>query len=193
VAYTDEIQDTVIREKLRLFVTQVAEMIGDNDEAADVHNRTPDKLEYQDGFEFVAPCYLSFYWSSGTGTPLHDKLVECLLDAQEYEWAQQYPARKPLRDILALGEDSEFRSEAEEWELAAFEDEAIYIRVEAIRDHGDIRIRSCFMNEINAPYGDEFERDMPEAEFLALEGDELEALAKEVAEAPYSATLESGK
>jgi hypothetical protein len=25
------------------------------------------------------------------------------------------------------------------------------------------RIRSCFMNEINAPFGDEFERDMPEA------------------------------
>jgi hypothetical protein len=34
---------------------------------------------------------------------------------------------------------------------------------------------------------------MTEAEFLALEGDELEAFAKEVAEAPYSATLESGK
>jgi hypothetical protein len=46
------------------------------------------------------------------------------------------------------------------------------------------------MNEINAPFGDEFERDMPEAEFLALEGDELEAFAKEVAEAPYSATLD---
>jgi hypothetical protein len=188
VAYTDEIQDTVIREKLRLFVTQVAEMIGDNDEAADVYQRTPDKLEYQDGFEFVAPCHLGFYWSSGTGTPLHDKLIEQLLDAQEYEWAQQFPGRKSLRDILALDEDSEFRSEAEEWELAAFEDETIYIRVEAIRDHGDIRIRSCFMNEINAPYGDEFERDMPEAEFLALEGDELEALAKEVAEAPYNVT-----
>jgi hypothetical protein len=69
VAYTDEIQDSVVREKLRLFVTQVAEMIGDNDEAADVRDRTPDKLEYQDGFEFVAPCYLGFYWSSGTGTP----------------------------------------------------------------------------------------------------------------------------
>jgi hypothetical protein len=190
VAYTDEIQDSVVREKLRLFVTQVAEMIGDNDEAADVRDRTPDKLEYQDGFEFVAPCYLGFYWSSGTGTPLHDKLIERLLDAQEYEWAQQFPARKSLRDILALDDDSEFRSEAEEWELAAFEDEVIYIRVEAIRDSGDIKFRSCFMNEINAPFGDEFERDMPEAEFLALEGDELETFAKEVAEAPYSATLD---
>jgi hypothetical protein len=188
VAYTDEIQDAVVHEKLRLFVTQVAEMIGDNDEAADVHNRTPDKLEYQDGFEFVAPCYLNFYWSSGSGTSLHDKLIERLMDSQGEEWARTYPNRKSLNDIMCGDEGEEFRSEAEEWEIAALEDEAIYIRVEAIRDHGDIKFRSCFMNEINAPYGKEFERDMPEAEFLALEGDELEAFAKEVAEAPYNVT-----
>lgn len=189
MTYTDDIQDSVVREKLRLFVGQIAEMIGDNDEAVDVHGRTPDKLEYQDGFEFVAPAYLSFYWSTGTGTPMHDKLIQRLIDMQEAEWARQYPNRKSIGDILS-GDDEEFRSEAEEWEEAALHDEAIFIRVEAIRDAGDIRFRSCFMNEINAPYGDEFEIDMPETEFLALADEGLEALAVKIAEAPYSAKLE---
>jgi hypothetical protein len=47
-----DLQDSgYIREKLRLFVTQVAEMIGDNDEGGGrprARRSRPDKLEYQD-------------------------------------------------------------------------------------------------------------------------------------------------
>lgn len=189
MSYTYGIQDSVVREKLRLFVGQVAEMIRDNDEAVDGYGREPDELEYRNGFEFVAPAYLNYYWSTGTGTPLHDTLIQRQIDLQEAEWARQYPNRKAIGDILS-GDDEEFRSEAEEWEEAALQDEAIYIRVEAFRDSGDIKFRACFMDEINAPYGKEFERDITESDFLALNGDGLEALAKELAEAPYSATLD---
>jgi hypothetical protein len=183
--YTDEIQETLIREKMRLLITAIAESIGDNDEAADVRERTPDRLEYQDGFEFVAPCHLGFYWSSGTGTPMIDGLIERLIKSQAEEWAREYPNLLGMEEILTGDDEGEFRSEAEEWEQAAFEDEVIFIRVEIINDHGDIKLRSCFMNEINIPYGEELQVTLDESAFLALDGEELEALATRIAEAPY--------
>lgn len=189
MAYFGDIQDSTVRDKLGLFMGALAEMIRDNDEALDAHEREPERLEFRDGWEFSAPAYLSFYWSTGTGTPWQDRLIDKLMDSQEAEWAAQYPARAPLRDILALDEDSEFRSEAEEWELAALQDEAIYIRIEAFRDHGDIKFRSCFTDEINAPYGEELEIIVPEEEFLSLDGDGLESLANRIAEAPYLAVV----
>lgn len=187
MTYTDDIQATVIREKMRLVMLAIVESIGDNDEAVDARNRELDKLEYQDGFEFVAPAHLSFYSSSGTGTPLHDRLVQRLLDSQAEEWKRQYPHRASLPDILTADDDGEgeFRNEAEEWETAALQDEIIYIRVEAVRDGGQIRFRSCFMNEINIPYGDEFDIAIDDPEFIALDGDELEKFAAGIADAPY--------
>lgn len=189
--YTDEIQETLVREKMRLVMLAIVESLGDNDEALDVRERELDKLEYQDGFEFVAPAHLSFYWSSGSGTPMHDKLIEKLIDSQAEEWKRQYPHRAGMLDILASDEESPIREEALEWEEAALQDEAIYIRVEAIREHGDIRFRSCFMNEINTPFGDEFESELDESDFLALAGDELETFANKLAEAPYLVKAEA--
>lgn len=183
--YTDDIQATLVREKLRLFVVAIAESLTDNDDALDGRDREPDKLEYQDGFEYAAPAYLNYYWSSGTGTPMHDKLIQRLLDSQAEEWARQYPTRPSLPDIMTDDDESEYRNEAEEWEVAALQDEVIYVRVEAIRKDGDITFRSCFMDEINRPFGDEFETELDESAFLALAGDELEALANKLAEAPY--------
>jgi hypothetical protein len=188
--YCTDIQADTVREKMRLVMVALVENIGDNDEALDVRERELDKLEYQDGFEFVAPAHLSFYWSSGTGTPMHDKLIERLIDSQAAEWARQYPHRAGMLDILSGDDEGEFRNDAEEWEQAALQDEAIYIRIEAIRADGDIKFRSCFMNEVNIPYGDEYEVEIDESAFLALDGDDLEAFANKIAEAPYLATLD---
>jgi hypothetical protein len=185
MAYFGDVQDATVKGKLGLFMTAVAELICDNDEAIDGHGRTPDELEFRDGFEFTAPAYLNFYWSTGTGTPFQDKLIERLIDSQAEEWARQFPNRAPMLDILSGDDDGEFRSEAEEWEQAALQDEAIYIRVEAFRDHGDIKFRSCFTNEINAPLEEELEIVMAESEFLALDSDGLESLGNRIAEAPY--------
>lgn len=187
--YCTDIQADTVREKMRLLMAALIENVGDNDEALDVQNRTMDKLEYQDGFEFVAVASLGFYWSSGTGTPMQDKLIERLIDAQAAEWAEQFPDKPGMLDLLA-GDDSPDRDEASEWEMAALDDEVIYLRIEFVRDHGDIKFRSCFMNEINIPYGDEYEVELSDAEFLALEGDELEAFANRIAAAPYEAKLE---
>lgn len=192
MAYFGDIQDAAAREKLRMFVAAVAEKACDDDEAIDGRGREPDKLDYQDGFTWSAPAWLSFYSSTGTGTPWQDKLIERLIDSQAREWAEQYPNRAGMLDILSADDDGEgeFRSEAEEWETAALEDEAIYIRFEAHRESGDIVIRACFCDEINAPYGKEFEERIDEAEFMAMDSDALEALGNRVAEAPYSITLD---
>lgn len=184
MAYFGDVQDTAIDAKLKAFVTTIGEYIGDNDEAVDARDRDADKLSYGKGFEWCASAWLSYYNSTGTGTPLHDKLCERLFDAQAAEWARQYPNRASLGDILS-GDSDEFRDEAEEWETAAYQDEAIFIRVEATRADGDIKFRSCFMNEISVPYGDEFEVEMAESEFMALDSEGLESLGKRLAEAPY--------
>ena len=187
--YCTDIQETVVREKMRLLMAALIENVGDNDEALDVRDRTMDKLEYQDGFEFVAPAGLSYYWSTGTGTPMLDKLIERLVAAQAAEWAEQFPDKPGMLDLLA-GDDSPDREEAGAWEMAALDDEVVYLRIEMIREHGDIKFRSCFMNEVNIPYGDEYEVELSDAEFLALDGDELEAFANKIAAAPYEAKID---
>lgn len=187
MAYFGDIQDASVRTKLAQFIAAVAELACDDDEAVDGRGRTPDKLDYQDGFTWSAPAWLSFYSSTGTGTPWQDKLIDRLINSQAQEWAEQYPNRAGMLDILSADDDEgEFRSEAEEWETAALADEAIYLRFEMHRDSGDIVIRACFCDEINAPYGDEFEERIDEAEFMAMDSDALETLGKRVAEAPYS-------
>lgn len=187
MAYFADIQDATVREKLKLFMGVVAELIDDNDEAVDGRGREPDKLEYQDGFEWVAPAHLSFYWSSGTGTQWQDKLIDGLINSQNEEWKRQYPHRQSMLDILAGEDEGEFRNEAEEWEQAALLDEIIYIQVEAVRDSGDIKFRSSFTNEINVPYRKEFEITLNESEFLTLDDEGLEKLGRKLAEAPYEA------
>jgi hypothetical protein len=187
--YCTDIHAETVREKMRLLMLALIENIGDNDEALDIRDREMDKLEYQDGFEFVVPAYLNYYWSSGTGTPMHDKLIQRLLDSQAEEWARQYPDRLGLAETMMADEDLPYRDDAEEWENAALTDEVIYLRIEMIRADGDIKFTACFMNEINIPFGDEYEVEIDESAFLTLEGEELEAFANKIAAAPYEATI----
>lgn len=179
--YTDEIQAGTVRHKMSALMAAIIESLTDNDEALD--KREPDELEYQDGYTLTMPAGLSYYWSTGTGTPLLDSLVEGVLASQAVEWARQYPQRAPLPDCCS--EESEFAEEAQEWELAAFEDETVYLRVEIIRDAGDIQFLACFTNEMSAPHGVEYRETMDESAFLTLDGAELEALCDRIAEAPY--------
>ncbi len=191
MTYCDEIQDSVIDKKLSLFMTGIVEMIGDNDEAVDSSHRTVEKMQYQNGYEFSAAAWLSYYWSTGTGTPLHDGLIERLMKSQGETWAEHFPDRKSIDDIMTSDDANEpHRNEAEEWEQAALLDEAIFIQVEAVRSDGDIKFTSSFTNEINRPYGNEFEIEIEESAFMAMDGDDLEKLAKQIASAPYEAKLD---
>lgn len=181
----NEIQTKLIVEKMKLVMFEIADNIRDNDEAVDAYKRDPEPMEYQQGFEFCAPAWLSYYWSTGTGTPMHDKLIEQLQTAAAESWAEQYPDRPSIDDIMTGDDESEFRHEAEDWEQSAFEDEAIYIQVECVRSDGDIKFTASFTNEINYPLAPEFEIEFTDNEFLALDGEALEGWIKQIAEAPY--------
>jgi hypothetical protein len=181
MTYTDEIQADCIRGKMQALIAAIGESMRDNDEA--LEERAPESLEYQDGFTLVMPAALSFYQSTGTGTPMLDSLAERHLDAQAAEWARQYPQRAPLPDCAS--DEGEHSDEAQEWETAALEGETVWMRVEIVRKVGDVQFMACFTDEVNAPHGPEYRETMDESAFLALDGPELESLAARIAESPY--------
>jgi len=174
--YTDHIQAATIDAKMAAVMIAVVESMTDNDEALD--RREPEKLEHQDGFTVSMYAALSFYSSTGTGTPMLDALISRAEDAQASEWARQFPDRPPLYDMD--------QPEAEEWRDAALEGEDVWARVEITRESGgDILFASCFTDEVNAPHGVEYRERMAESAFMNLDGDALESLAQRIAEGPY--------
>jgi len=181
----DHIQGEIIRLKMQLLLEAIVENMTDNDEALD--KRETEELTHKDGFEVTMPAHLGYYWSTGTGTPMIDKLVERQLALQADEWKRQYPTRASLPDCC--DDASEFSDEAQEWELAAFEDETIYAEIGIYRENGEIHFSACFMDEINAPYEERYQETMDEKAFLILADQDLEALADRISEAPYLTTI----
>lgn len=175
MTYTTDIQAATVRAKLRALIDAVVEAMIDGDEALD--RREPEPLAYEDGFTVSMCASLSFYDSTGTGTPLLDARIARAEDAQAAEWARQYPERAPLFDSD--------HPDAEGWKDVALDGEDVWARVEITRDGGDVVFASCFTDEVNAPIGIEYRERMAEDAFMALDGPELESLAQRVAEGPY--------
>lgn len=179
---------STITYKMELFITALKERLNDNDEAIDGYNRSHTPLDHSTGFEYVAPAWVSFYWSTGTGTAMHDALIQRELDAQAQEWARQYPERPSLANCCA-DEDSPYSDEAQEWEIAALQDEAIYISatIEWREDADEVRIESYFMDQVNSQLNDGLRVHLTGNEFLTLSDEDCETLIQRLADAPYAA------
>ena len=175
MTYTDDIHAATVRAKMSALMGAVVEMMADDDEALD--HREPEPLEYQDGFTVSMPAPLSFYSSTGTGTPMLDSLIAKAEEAQAAEWARQYPDRSPLFDSD--------HPDAEGWKDAALDGEDVWARVEMTREGEDILFTSCFTDAVNAPHGVEYRERMAESAFLSLDGADLETLARRIASGPY--------
>lgn len=175
MTYTTDIQAATVRAKMAALIAAVVEIMTDEDEALDRHE--PEALDHQDGFTVSMCAALSFYSSTGTGTPLLDARIARAEDAQAAEWERQHPDRAPLFESD--------HPDAEDWKDAALEGEDVWARVEITRDGGDVVFAACFTNEVNAPIGVEYRERMAEDAFMALDGDDLESLARRLAEAPY--------
>lgn len=190
MTYTDHIQNLTIMAKMRAVVEAMAELAGDNDEALDTHGREAEINSAMELVEWIAPAWLSFYSSSGTGVPFQDRLIERHEEAQAAEWARQYPSRASLF-ACAADDGGEHQEEAHEWLDAALQEEAIFLALGAHLHKGMVEIRAAFTDEINAPVGGKrFERKITQEDFLALEGDELEALVVEAIDTAYSGANE---
>ncbi|WOE76357.1 hypothetical protein [Alterisphingorhabdus coralli] len=114
-----------------------------------------------------------------------DKLIDGHLASQAAEWARQYPQRQPLPDCAMGDEDDEFTQEAQEWEDAALDDEAIYATIDIYHSQGTVTIEASFTDEINTLVSAEYHRDIEAQEFAAMTDKALDSLIEEVAEAPY--------
>lgn len=182
---SSEIQADTIRHKMRAVLDSIIEQVTDDDEA--LEKRNPAALDFEDGFTVSMPAGLSYYWSTGTGTPLQDRCIQRCIDAQAAEWALQFPQRAPMEDCAS--NEGEHSEEAQEWETAALEDETIWLRVEIVRTAGDIALKACFTDEINAPIEFEWRESISEEDFLGLDGQGLDDLVSLIAEAPYWAII----
>lgn len=179
------IQDSTVDYKLAAIMAAIVETMTDSDEALD--KREPESLEYRQGFTASLPAGLSYYWSTGTGTPLLDSLVQSHLDSQAAEWARQYPQRVALPDC-ASGE-GEFSELAQEWEQLAIEGEHAWARIESVRESGQVTFKSCFTDSGNQPHGLEYSETLSESDLLAIDGKQLGSLIARVAQGPYLSTV----
>jgi hypothetical protein len=181
MTYTDAIQAATIEAKISALIVAVVEIMTDNDEALD--RRDPEKLERKNGFTVTMVAALSFYSSTGTGTPMLDSLISEAEDSQAAEWARQYPDRAPLYESD--------HPDVESWRDAALEGEDVFARVEIVREGDSVIFASCFTDVVKAPHGVEYRERMGVEPFIALDGDDLESLARRIADGPYLSVLTS--
>jgi hypothetical protein len=184
MSYTNHIQETIILEKIKEVVKATSCFIGDNDDAVDWSNKKPEEMVYNNclfdnkGYTISFHVDLSYYWSTGSTTPITQNLIEnCFKDTAVY-WTETYPNRPSYEDCL--DDESEYANEAQQWEVETLGDTNIWLRVEGTLKDNDIIFSCSYTDEICSPYGKEFRETFSLEDFLLLSSNELETFVEKL-------------